>query len=348
MVTFILLIIVVNFLFLLLYKNGLDATYSKFSFFILYLALVLIVGLRGEGVDHDYTTYLISITKNETISEPTYLIISLLISSFNLPTVLLFLLYAILGIGIKLYVIDKYSKLPIIAILIYLCNFLLLHDINQIRAGVASAFILLSVPFLAQKERFKFCLCIISATLFHFSSFIAFILLFITNNKLSRVTYLIWFILPILGLGIHLISLDIISFIPIDSVRSKLEMYKYLEEIGTEGFAQANLFNLYFLFKLFIYYFFLFKYCYYKEDGRLFNIYLKIYGISLFLFPSLSSITPLLGYRTSELIGIIEILLFPYLFTIFKTKNQAKCMVVLYVILLFSINIFYKRLIFLS
>lgn len=348
MITFVLIIIVVATLFYYLYRNPIDHIYSKNFIGLVYIALALIVGLRGEGVDHDYTTYLTSITQNATIGEPTYILISYIISSLDLPYILLFILYALLGIGIKLYVIEKYSKLQIIAILIYLCNFLLLHDINQIRAGVASAFILFSVPFLARGERYKFCICVLTATLFHFSSLIAFILLLLTNKQFSRITYLFWFILPILGLSIHFINLDIINLIPIDSVRSKLEMYKYLQEIGTDGFAQVNLFNLYFIFKLFIYYFFLIKYSFYKDNDGLFNISLKIYGISLFLFPSLSSITPLLGYRTSELIGIIEILLFPYLFTIFRTNKQARLMVVLYVILLFSINIFYKKLIFLT
>lgn len=68
-----------------------------------------------------------------------------------------------------------------------------------------------------------------------------------------------------LGLFLHVFNINVISMIPIDVIREKMQMYKALEEMGEDGFSQVNLFNPYYLFKLGIYYFFLTKYTFLKE-----------------------------------------------------------------------------------
>jgi hypothetical protein len=123
-------------------------------------------------------------------------------------------------------------------------------------------------------------------------------------------------------------------------------MYKSLQENGEEGFAEVHLFNSYFIFKLFIYYFFLYIYSFFRNKSKYFNLLLKIFGLSLFLFTALSSVTPIVGYRMSEFFGVVEILLFPIIFLVFKSNIQVKIMVLSYIILLFSVNIFHKHLIF--
>jgi hypothetical protein len=152
-------------------------------------------------------------------------------------------------------IIYKYSYLPIISFIIYLSNIIMLQDINQIRAGVATALFLTSIPYLAQNKKKIFACIILLATLFHFSSLLLLVLLFIDAVPLSKNKYIFWGILPLLGYIFYFAFNFInVEHIPIAPVREKLIMYKTLQEMGSEGFSNINLFNPYFVFKLLIYY----------------------------------------------------------------------------------------------
>lgn len=343
----IILLLVVGYLFYKIYNYGIYITLNKKDFLYLTSILILSIGFRGEGVDNDYSTYVASLNRFMAISEPTFLLISTLIKSTGLPVVTLFITYAFIGIYYKMKIIQEYSFLPFVSIIIYVSNILLLQDINQIRAGAATAFFLISIPYLVQEKRTKFVMLILIASLFHFSSLLYLILLFINNKKLNYNKYILWAILPLCGYAFYFIfNQNIIEMIPIAPIRDKLLMYQELQSSGSEGFANINLFNPYFLFKIIIYYFILEYYYTLIEFDNNLTLYLKIFAISLLIFPTLGAITPILGYRASDLFSCIEILLFPYIFTLFKGNHIKTYCIGFYFILLFSINIFYKHLIY--
>ena len=75
----IILLLVFLYLFFKIYNKGIYETLSKKEFICLVIVLVLSIGLRGPGVDNDYTTYVASIGNYLTISEPTFIFISSLI-----------------------------------------------------------------------------------------------------------------------------------------------------------------------------------------------------------------------------------------------------------------------------
>ena len=72
----IILLLVFLYLFFKIYNKGIYETLSKKEFICLVIVLVLSIGLRGPGVDNDYTTYVASIGNYLTISEPTFIFIS--------------------------------------------------------------------------------------------------------------------------------------------------------------------------------------------------------------------------------------------------------------------------------
>ena len=167
------------------------------------------------------------------------------------------------------------------------------------------------------------------------------------TTPLSKNKYIFWGILPLLGYIFYFAFNFInVEHIPIAPVREKLIMYKTLQEMGSEGFSNINLFNPYFVFKLLIYYLLFHFYVSLRHKDERITLYLKIFAISLCIFPTLGAITPILGYRSSDLFGSIEILLFPYLFILFKGKRIKGLCTACYFILLFSINLFYKHLIY--
>ena len=343
----IILLLVAVYLFIKTYNKGIYVQLSKKEFFYISSILILSIGLRGDGVDNDYSTYVASINRFLAISEPTFLLIAAFIRLTDISVVLLFLIYAFIGVSCKMRVIHRVSSLPCVSLIIYLSNIILLQDINQIRAGAATAFFLLSIPYLAQRKLRKFSFCILVASLFHFSSLLYFILLFVDDEELTYRKYIFWALLPIVGYAFYFVfDQSIIEMIPISVIRNKLLMYKKLQTYGVDGFAQINLFNPYFLFKLVIYYFLLEYYNILKDRNKDFTLYLKIFGISLFIFPALGAITPILGYRSSDLFACVEILLFFFFFSLFKGEKVQAFYLACYFVLLFSINIFYKHLIY--
>lgn len=346
MITFILINIAALYIFVTIHNN--TSIYDRFeskSFYLLCFFIVLVIGFRGEGVDHDYPTYLSEMSEIQSIPEPTFLLLRYIIIISSLPLTAIFLIYALLGVSIKFYAIKKYSNIELFALIIYFSNILLLHDITQIRAGVASGLFLLSIGNLLNKKKFQFVVIILLASLFHFSSLCTLPLIFISNSDITKKQRsIVWFTLPIIGIIFHLFHFDVFNYIPFENIRLKMEMYKGLEQVGTEGYDKVNLFNLYFIFKACIYYYLLYNYRYFKRYAD-FNILFKIFGISLFLFHSLSSITPILGYRIYDFYGTVEIFLFPILFVKLKTKKQIEFSLIMYYLLLLFVNIYHKQLI---
>lgn len=329
-------------------KKGEDAALRKNEYYILVVLLISAIGFRGEGIDNDYASYVASIYAFQGISEPTFLILAWVIRTLSLPVSLLFVVYAYIGVYYKMRTIFYYSPLPYVSIIIYLSNIALLQDITQIRAGAATAIFLTSIPYLFKGEKVKFILLIFLAGLFHFSALPYLVLLFIGGKDFSKRSYFLWMILPVLGyLFYFFIGGDtLVDKIPLPQIKDKLLMYKSLEENNVEGFAELNLFNPYMLFKISIYYFLLYHYSTLKKYNNKFTLYLKIFAISLFVFPVLGAVTPIMGYRVGDMFSSIEILLFPYIFILFKGRKQRVAMIVGYFILLFSVNIFYKHLIY--
>jgi hypothetical protein len=115
--------------------------------------LFLIAALRNENVDRDYLTYILNYEQTAkrlalTI-EPTFYLFSIIARSIFDNVIFLFIIYAFLGVFIKIYAISKLSKeLYLFSFLVYFSNFFLLHEMTQIRAGVAAAFILISLLYI--------------------------------------------------------------------------------------------------------------------------------------------------------------------------------------------------------
>ena len=293
--------------------NKLFICYWGIGFF-----LILIAALRNGNVVHDYDEY-ISIYNNiedyNTIEYSFKLIRYVVKAWFNQPLGL-FIIYAILGVSLKLKAIYQLSSFYFLSVIIYISNFFLLHEMTQIRVGVAAGFFLLALKPLAERQFKKF-------------------------NKKEWYFYLS--LIP-LGYLFTTFTYNILIYIPIENIRLKLEMYKSLQESGAVGFSEANLFNPYFLFKCVIYYFIYFKYKQLENCNRYFPLLLKIYGFSLFIFPAFSFI-PIVGYRLSELTGCVEIILYPLLVYCFTPKIIAKGIVTFIGLLLLLVNIFHKQLI---
>lgn len=311
-----------------------SSKYDKYFYVFLSIILFIYVAFRPIGIDRDSKSYVALFYSNIDI-EVTFKSIKFIINRFLRGEVqYIFVIYALIGVSLKLKILRALSPLFILSILVYLSNFILQQDLTAIRAGAASTFILLSLIPLKNRNFFVFTLFIFSATLFHYSAFVALLLWFLSYKSMHKIYYLI---VPI-GFLLYIFTshYTISNQIPILYFQNKLEAYLQSQEQGNQ---EINVLNAFLFIKCLIYYFLLYNSKKLIAYNLYFPILIKMYGWSIFIFLSFSFI-PVLSFRISDFFGISEILLIPLITSLFKDKLIGNGVVVGYCSLIFIYNIF--------
>ena len=312
---------------------------------LIVITLFLISVFRPIGIDCDSENY-VSMYNGDMLVLAEY--------SFNLIADfayyvfhdyrVMFAIYAIIGILLKLFTINKITPLIYLTILIYLSNFYILHDFTQIRAGASSALFFVALKYLLDNRRIPALIFISIAVFLHYSSLAYLPLLILTNSSLSKgMRWVLAAAVPISYL-IYFSGINLITAIPIPFIGAKLELYQQLQEAGDTKIDHVNVFNMVFLVKILIYYILLWKYDVIKEKTSIISLLLKIYALSIV---SLIVLTPLpvLSFRVSELYGVVEIILIPLLYYAIKPRWASRLIVAFIAFVIMSINIFYNELI---
>lgn len=313
---------------------------------IVFVILFSLVAFRDKNIDRDYNVYLqyFNLLSGDNVNyfkekilvyEPSNYFIPLffkLILGNKYFIHFSFITFAFLGVFLKLKSL-KLSNSFFLSILLYLTNFYLLHEMTQIRAGVATGLFLISLPYLYERKQYKYMLIISMACFFHYSSILFFPLYFIIKpNTLNKKFWLtILTIVSIISLtGNDLLNPKILSFIP------KIKIYV---ELMSQG--EHDIINIWnnpgFLINIFMTYLLLFKAKLIILKNKYFIILLKINIMSIIIYMGCSSIPPL-AIRASQLIGVVQIILFPCIIFCFKEK------VIPYTLILFiSLTYFYNH-----
>jgi hypothetical protein len=312
--------------------------------------LVLFAGFREIGLDPDSPNYASIIQSidfsnftslNSTIIEPSFYLIAFIAHLlFNDAIRGTFVIYALLGVTLKMVGIYRLSHIPLLSVIFYLCYYYPLHELTQIRVGVASAIFLLAIPDIANQNRKAYIIKAILATLFHSQAIIMLPLYPILNLKTSKWFY---FILPIFGLSFSFVNKSILDFIIanmsiLNFVPSFLshKIILSIDSIQKGVLSDINIFNLYYLSLLGIYYFCLINIKRFKSDVDV--ILIKILGLSVFTFPFFSFL-PVFAFRISEFLGIVIMILLASIVLIFKQKK-----IIIITILIYSLIALYKTL----
>lgn len=306
--------------------------------------LVLTSAFRGDSVDNDYKAYLFmynQIVDGITImTEPTFVWIVHLTAILGNP-ILLFVIYAIIGVSLKLIAIRTLTELWYLSLVVYISNFYILHEMTQIRAGVAAGLLLLCIKPIYERDWKRFLLFSVVAFLFHASAIII-LPLWILGCKNPR-KLLLALSIPFAYL-VYFSKINLVGVIPIPGVEEKILMYQRIQELGKEGFMEINVFNKVFLIKVLIFYLLLWKYEVIMQYNKYCVIFMKIFCISLLSFP-VFAVMPVIGFRVSELLGVVEIVLFPFIYYIFNPRIISRSIIVFFCFVILSISIFYNKLI---
>jgi hypothetical protein len=338
----VIVIIIILFFILSLIVFFQPQSYNDRFYLFLFVCVVLIIvaGFRPEDSVLDYDLYLKNFSdiksNTQVFIEPTFILISSLVNS----SIYLFLIYAILGVSLKFIAIKQLSELWFLSVLIYLCNFYLLHELTQIRAGVASAILLLCVKPIYERNWKKFVFFALLGFSFHYSALVIFPLWFLGHEPRKK-----WLILSIpISYMIYFLGINLVLVLPIPGIQEKLETYKSIQELGDEVWNSINVFNLLFLTRITIFYFLLWKYDLVLRYNKYLPILIKIYCISLMTIPIFATM-PVVAFRVNEFIGIIEIILIPLMFYVLRPVYFSRAVILFIGLCLMLIVLFYNKLI---
>ncbi|MCL1095728.1 EpsG family protein [Shewanella kaireitica] len=317
---------------------------AKSPFYIfLFVTLVLFATFRDGSSLPDYDTYT-HLFHNVVHGQSDYFIeisftllarLANLISSDNFYV--LFFLYAFVAILVKFKAIVFFSPFPFYSFVVYLSNYFIIHELIQIRAGVAVALVFISFYFIFHRSFYKYFFVIAAATFFHYSSFIFLLLYFIDPYRIKRsyIVLLIPFSYFFMLLFSSSLFYDILlSIIPFEGLVSKLVTY------SANGDSSINVFGFFIISRIIVLCFFSYHYQMLSRKHIYFPFFLLLYSIGIFFYISLSSF-PHMGVRLGYSLMYSEVFLIPYLICIFKGYFVSRFIVVLYSLLAFLTNVLF-------
>lgn len=306
--------------------------------------LILFAGFRGQNVDRDYSGYKSYFDNVASIEflftnsdyffssvqrslEPSITIIMSFVKTiFSHGFPLVILIYAILSVSLKMVAIKRMSDYFLYSLLIYFAGAFLLQDMTQIRIAVASGFLLLSIPHIVDRNIKKFSLFLFLAILFHYSAIIFIPFYFFNTKKINQGLYISLILASILLAAIKFNPIEILLNSNIEFIVQNIKA----QIAARTQFQKVNIFNVIMLFHVFmcITFILLNK----KIDNKYTTILTKIYSFSVIFF-YLFSFHPIMAFRTSEVLNIVQIILIPQLISVVKPKFLGEILVVVISIL---------------
>lgn len=289
--------------------------YRIFLYMGLTVILVLTAGLRPVGIDPDSVNYEGTFVNYDSPNileevEVTYLFISRIVHLFSDDVHSLFIIYAILGVGLKLYAVRRLSSMYFLPMAMYLSYYFVQHECMQIRTGVLSGLMLLMVYYLGNKEKKKAFVLLCLGTLFHFSALLLIPLFFLDNKEMQTRHLVIWGSIIPLAYVIHFagVTLFFDNLAQLPFVGAKLDNYQTatVKGVATSG---INVFSPLQLFTILIYYYLLFFHKIIEYYDKFFPIMTKTLGLGLFVYVAMSFF-PVVAERLTMLYKTVSILLF--------------------------------------
>ena len=308
---------------ILCYLEDYIKRYRFFLYILMGFVMVLIAGLREIGLDPDSENYEYSFqhyyqSSEMGMVEPSFTLISAILNVFTDNVHLLFLVYALLGVTIKLYAFKKNLQCIFVPMMLYISFYFVLHEMTQIRAGVVSALFLLAVYHIAKKEKRKALLLIIVGSFFHYSSLALLPTLMFGNKDFNRKENIMIALLIPLSYLIYFGGISMLLNTDIPLIGNKLAIYQQAMEKGKMT-VNINVFDPVHLVSVMLFYYTLYFRKTITAFNENYNVVIKIVALGLFLHTSLAFL-PVLALRISQLYCIVNIFLFSGIVYTFKQK----------------------------
>ncbi|BDU23578.1 hypothetical protein FLGSB24_03220 [Flavobacterium sp. GSB-24] len=318
------------------------------------IVLALFAGFRGQ-IDNDYNSYLAMFemikkpseyfTDYSTFSylEPFYYLIPAVYKLLPFDSyVLLFVFFAFLGVGFKLLSIWKLSDNIGLAVITYFSFFFLLHEMTQIRIGIASGIMLISISMIKERKIFLFVMTILFATCFHYTSLLFLPIYFLDSEKINKKLWTGILTVPFILYVLKIDFIQLISILSFGIFAEKLTVYQSMFELGQFS-DKVNILNVRILLQIFLTSLFLYYADFLQSKNKYAVLLLKLSVLSLTFFILFASL-PVFAFRFQELFGVVQIVLYPFIFYIVKEKYIGIFVVIFLALLTLLFNLYYLQL----
>ncbi len=186
-------IIVLSLVLSIIFKDS-KKLYRLFFVSISFTALTVISAIRWNvGCDFpNYYSLYLRVLNNDLWNlistvhyEAGYVILNVIAAFFNQDSQSIFILTSIiiqLFVGISIY---KYSKMPLMSTIVYMCLNFYTGSLNTIRQYIATGFVLISIGLIKDRKLFKFIIMMVIASFFHKAVLIFIPFYFIANKEVN-------------------------------------------------------------------------------------------------------------------------------------------------------------------
>lgn len=314
---------------------------------IVMTVFILFVGLRGT-LGADTQNYINSWNHTPTLmslnfsidyylcyNEPGFFFVSMLLKTIYNNVDFYFLIISLLTSVALFKSIREYAFFPLLSLLFYCARFLLLRDINQIRAAMAIAIVVYAIKYMEKADFKRYLLYTFLAISIHTSAIITLPLFFIKNLVLSKkaIVYII-----IVAFVISLILSPFIS----SYVRELAYRYTFAESYTSGRYVgELGLGNIMIYYQICI----LLAYTYFERELNQFKYYYifrNLYLFSTILMILLSDFW-VLSSRLATIYATLEIFIIPLIFQALTSKYRMGALHWLFVCII-ACSIFYLNL----
>lgn len=297
-----------------LLEHSMQPSLRNRLYLFFFLALVLLAGLREVGIDPDsdnyeemYRSYYS--TSSSDKMEFTFLMASAFFNLFTNDVHLLFLTYAFIGVGFKMFAIRKVTDLTFLTLAIYISFYYFVHEVTQIRTGVLSGLFLLSIYYIVEGRRWLALSLILLGACFHVSGLALLPMVFLNNKELTGKGKLVWSCVVLSGYVVYFVGVGVLMMLDIPMIGNKLAYYQQAEDTGLSD-SGVNVFGPLYLLNIVIYFYLMYFSKPLTVCNKYFPLMMKVFAIGIASYTSLAFVA-VIAIRISLLIRVVGVLLFP-------------------------------------
>lgn len=316
---------------------------SVFSAFCLFLFLVALAGFRLLGPDADFHHYENLFYYGESpqgeTKELSFILLRYLVNdTLGLAFSWFVFLYALLGVSVKFYLMARLSSLFWVSLFVYLMVYFPLHEYTQIRAGIASGIMLLSLKDVTNGRFLRFLGKVTLAVFFHWSALAALPLYLLRGKSINFLIFLLFALLLFIPLGSVLLNLVEALFNFYDPIARY-----YLAHSGhVEKFPIINFVFLLNMALLWIGLWFVFVGKLSARIDNLPTLYVAVHAVSMISYVFFAVMErPVLSFRLSEFYSTVMILSIP-VFLCVSGKNLFFRMSLFLIPIFYFLHLFFR------
>ena len=294
------------------------------------VAMILIAGMRAVGSTPDTEAYEELFYKDTDsvamiLYEPSFNLIINFLQSLSVGVNALFFTYAIISVPIHLSLFWKVSKLPLLTLTIYISYYFMMHEMVQIRAGVAAGLFLWAVYFHVEKKKLLTLLFLLLAVFFHYSAIAGFAIFLFTGSLPKWQRVVLYTLVPV-GLVAYFCNLDLVTLLPAELVGEKVLYYREVEEKGNSDLQEGwkLKYNLLIWLNFLVYYVCLYFHDEIVKHFKYVTIAIKVqaYGFCFLFF--VYGISHVIANRMNDFFSVASILLWTASFYVFVPSLLSK------------------------